>query len=630
MKALFLFGILTASVFHVLADTSKSQDKIAIHNIYDPLQYVEIIERCKSFNKYDDKKIIFKDRKILYKDSTDNIKEIVSADVDMDSKILINYNLNSIWNDSDADFEAEITIKGEIIHNGNPQNIEILGYSEIGQPNLSKFARVRSIKNTIATLKGIGELYKKLFFDFNSISYSCNPEDFINYYNLLKDTTQVTNAKKYLTLKREIENFTRDSISFYDLISKITEKINSLEISSTNVPINKFERDLVYIKNSLEIKKDTLDLIESKKLETINSYFYYKSNLNNILKQKQIAIKEITNLDQDSVHFKIQNAYRVVIDFQKLLRVITDHKTHIQLYTEHITKNENRILIQIIAERSKSSINSDLLVQLAKETYEQLILLTKNELSLEKDEQSVRGILNAVRILEQNLLTLANIYDDDLFEDVRKCLLDNLTPTEISLPNIGVSAGDRIILTIMNKLNKSDNDSPRYASRSFNFTISNFGFERRVSDSFIFIKRLSIDKWTKTDSSEYELKETKPKDVNYEPCAGTTLYWNWNSRNSFMKLLSPGFGINVSFPRFGTIEKFITIDSVGNKTTRTEDKINSIDIGTGIIVSLFNGAVYINYGGALTAGNGANKQYFGIGFSFINLSQKFGNIISTK
>jgi hypothetical protein len=589
--------------------------------INDPINFINFTERCKVFGRYNGQKMKITDRKIIYPREDCDLNEIVNADVDLESKLLIEYcDFSDLQGDTLDEFEAEITIKGFLTSEGNQQSIEIPGYSEIGKPDLTKYARVRSISSTIASLNGLSKKYADIFKDFSIYEAAFHPEEFLNDYKLLKDTTQKDITENFYALKREADLLKNNSIS---LTNQMLEIKNSFDTNNANAYI-------LYKNKKTNLNKT--DTISDSNL-TNNKDFINLFNIEERLTQLKNEQKNvISNLEKlGSVSLKTDLALKNFYKLKEGIRNILDNKTFLRTYAEQILMPDNKILIQIIIEKANNGLNLDLVIRLTKEIQDKLLLLENNELTMGKDEESIIGILTAVRVLESELYTLSNICNDSALEEsVKTSLLKNLTPTEVSLPNIGAKAGDRITIQITNKLNKSDNDTPRSTTRTFNFIVNDFGLVRRVSDSFILINRLFTKHGIQSDTNSNVITTTAPKEMNFEPCAGTTLAWTFNARNDFVGWIKPGFGLNVSFPRFGTKVRTVTVDTSGNRSVNKEEKIDPIDISAGFVTSLFDGAVYFTYGWALTAGDGPNKQYWGVGFSFVNIAQKISDVVTSR
>src|SRR5690606_37916219 len=141
----------------------------------------------------------------------------------------------------------------------------------------------------------------------------------------------------------------------------------------------------------------------------------------------------------------------------------------------------------------------------------------------------------------------------------------------------------------------------------------------------------------------------RARDVEFEPAPGASLTWTWRPRRQqgwkrgfadFFRFLRPGFGVNVSFPRFGIIEREEVEQAGGEVTVVTED--SGLDVAAGGVLTLFDNAVVLTIGTALTsrvepmtaeqtdslggedevdAEQGSN-WYVGVGFSFVGLADK--------
>jgi len=587
--------------------------------IYDPLEFIVIKEKVENKNI---------DYPIVSRMANGRKIEYVNADVNINSKIYINYDSSVIFQ---TDFEAEVTINGEIIRNGNSQKIEIPGYSEVGKLSISKYARVRSINNTIASFSNLKDIYKEIFeFEkFTTRELIYNPDE-IN--QALKNAKEILKIDELVSQKNRLVSNQNDSVELEMAIkrskddqSKLIETITKIEseLLKSNGIIN--DTTQIMMNDSLKKIKHCKDSVE----EVVGKKNIQLDNTKQRMSEIQKNIKDLVGKDENIQ--RQQSAITEMIgNLQKLRNKILDKKCQIKLYTDHILNNENKVVIQIIAEKSKRIQNADLLGNLAQDIQDQMNILSNNEINFNIKEDSVRIVLKAFRLIKSDLEIVSELYDSGLKETIRKCLLNNLSPTEISLVNLGARSGDRISITIANKLNKSDNDSPRYVIRTFNFSVKSFGLNKKINDSFTLIKRLYTEKGIQKSINGTEITESRPKDVNFEPCAGTSVTWNYLPRNKFGQWLGFGFGINVSFLRFQTVETITTTDSLGRYSTKSEDRSNLIDIGSGVVFSLFDGTINLTLGANLTSGNGLNRAYMGIGFSFVNIAQKLGKTVEKE
>ena len=139
-----------------------------------------------------------------------------------------------------------------------------------------------------------------------------------------------------------------------------------------------------------------------------------------------------------------------------------------------------------------------------------------------------------------------------------------------------------------------------------------FGFRVAITDSLLFLKRLAVDEQDRQDGLDA---------VNFGPAPGVTYGGTYLSRgNGVLRFLKPGVGLTVSFmnwtdPAFDlTTGKFVS----GTKSS-------DVNIGLGAQFSLFNNVLLFSLGMNLQAEQ--NREYFGIGVSFVNLGSRVAQLI---
>jgi len=255
--------------------------------------------------------------------------------------------------------------------------------------------------------------------------------------------------------------------------------------------------------------------------------------------------------------------------------------------------------------------------------------------------------------------TLANLLQSissGSYVDSYKRLMDaSLHISDINLAQSGVETGQTVIL-IITTLDARD----VHRSTEVAVDVTEFGIVRQISDSFLFLKRQRIpkdfqakaiaEKVAQYDSQTGIQRELLSPEVSVplsEASAvvpGATFGWNLVPRRTgswylgAIRFLQPGFGINASFPTYSNRRiQIIPPDTAPTPTTPpsttppvlkgaqlagppTIEK-ESLGIGSGILVSLFNNAISYTYGWHLTTTAGY-RRYSGFGISFLSLAQK--------
>ena len=237
-------------------------------------------------------------------------------------------------------------------------------------------------------------------------------------------------------------------------------------------------------------------------------------------------------------------------------------------------------------------------------------------------EHDTRGMLLAL----QEIAGLTGPLRDrrKLENDLVRALLAQLKDTDVLVGETGAQPGDYLDLIVSSS---PDSELPR--ALHVRFQVREFGLVHRISDSFIFLNR-------SRDPSPFRgTQDTVSAPYNYVPTAGITFGWtlehrrNWGGRflSTAARWLHPGFGFNVSFPRFANQVRQPAAG--GGAQLLTDDaSADGFDLAVGGVVTLFNGAVQFTYGRNLTADR--DKTYWGLGFSFLRtigeVRQRIGGI----
>ncbi|MFZ1684915.1 MAG: hypothetical protein WAU88_12415 [Candidatus Zixiibacteriota bacterium] len=194
-------------------------------------------------------------------------------------------------------------------------------------------------------------------------------------------------------------------------------------------------------------------------------------------------------------------------------------------------------------------------------------------------------------------------------------LIGLLKDAEVLIAKENANPGDVLVLEIANGA------TLRNLHRSFNvrLNLGEFGLRKRLSDSFMFLYRKNTPDVIPGDPG---ILESVPKPMNFEPAPGVTLAWTLYVRDNdtrklgsltkVVRFLTPGFGVNVSFPRFGN--KLVS-KKTGEPVTYSESD-NDLGISAGPVLTFFDGAIQITNGWMISNVR-SNREYFGIGFSFI-------------
>lgn len=214
-------------------------------------------------------------------------------------------------------------------------------------------------------------------------------------------------------------------------------------------------------------------------------------------------------------------------------------------------------------------------------------------------------------------------------------LTAQLKDGDLFVPETGARPGDRIIIEIEN--DASFDSIPRILK--IPIRIVDFGLTQRTRDAFFFVTRIGASRGRSAEAiadsldpvtaSGVTTSVSEPLSVNFAPTPGITYGWSYYPRNvlgsrdltGIVRWLHPGFGINVSFPRFGDrVVRFTQSDPATTSPAQVhvEESTAPINVAAGLVASVFDGAVQFTYGWNLSVDE--RRRYWGVGFSFIKLA----------
>jgi hypothetical protein len=129
----------------------------------------------------------------------------------------------------------------------------------------------------------------------------------------------------------------------------------------------------------------------------------------------------------------------------------------------------------------------------------------------------------------------------------------------------------------------------------------------------MFIKRLNVS------SAD---RKAGISDFNFGPSPGVTYGGSYFARkNSLLRFLQPGIGINVIFTKWDNPAFDI---STGQFVSGT--KSSDIQTALGGQLSLFGNVIQVGYGANLNVDQ--KRSYFGVGVSFVNLTTKVAGLLT--
>ena len=236
----------------------------------------------------------------------------------------------------------------------------------------------------------------------------------------------------------------------------------------------------------------------------------------------------------------------------------------------------------------------------------------------------------AVQGIRDGLTVLGNLSgrfdaNPDLFQSR---LLSSLKDSDILLPPLDLHDGDRVLISIANGASRPE----AHRALRVSIVVRHFGWTRRLSDSFLFVSRLGVDKaeseqaisqaQVESESTSTAVTAETPEPVRGIPTPGATLQWTFTKRSGFLHWLQPGLGLNVSFPVFRSkITSFDPPSSTGQPFTATvATEAQELGVSVGPVLSFWDGSLVLTAGNVITVED--DPWYWGIGFSFVSLGRR--------
>jgi hypothetical protein len=328
----------------------------------------------------------------------------------------------------------------------------------------------------------------------------------------------------------------------------------------------------------------------------------------------------------------------------RLRRQFLSSRNVVQVPLTKVAAKENRVLIEVLARHGGR--DADALITRANDVlliwYPVLERSTPSGFGLDSAALAVKYIYDA-------LVEFATFKapEGDQKWIVAQDLMSYLKDTNILISSTAADVDDVIALDIINGASETE----LHRRVTVRLQVEEFGLKHRLFDSFLFVKRAGTGDDAKAEvvnNPDGDTIQTRtPKPFDYRPTPGVSFGWVYQPRGYQVmngkrkaalldiaaEFAKPGFGINVSFPSFGTIVTSYdtTPSQEGNNQTRvvtvTEDE-NTLDVAAGIYLSMFDNAVTFTTGWNLTSGSGRDRRYFGLGFSFINLARRISSAVS--
>ena len=520
--------------------------------------------------------------KIIYESTDSNIVEVVNAEVDYRSKIIIQFNKKVIKNLSEK-YDGEITITGHV----GTRPLEIPGYSVIGEEKRTVSAFIRSGSKVLASIDKVLQEYDYLLGYSTVLDYPIPNEEQIKEY------LELLGTEKYQTsIKPKSDDLHIQTLKLDDEIIKLDDEIWELSFSKNSV--DKKKKDSIEAK--INIISDEIDKIFNE------IYTYYD---------------------------ELSETARYIYEMDRLRKNILISYSSMKFDLKYISDSSNKNILEQICRLAEPEQHPDIInkiiytlvdslySKLEKDSLQGIDLRGKSPHQVIKKFDDLTNIFNSIYDKLDRFYSFNSV--DDFM--LRERLMSEIKSTEILLEKENVRVGDNILIFVQAKTRK--NDLPR--TLTISLYVKEFGLVNKISDSFFLVKPLHP---SEPDSSK--VGESFIDTEQFTPSAGVSYFWTYYNRDAdswysdFFRFLNPGFGLNVSFPTYQPkIVRYDTTVVNGKRQLIIEETENSFNVAFGLVVSLFDNALQFTYGLNLTAGNTwAERSYFGIGFSFINLGRR--------
>lgn len=529
----------------------------------------------------------------------------VAQRVDRQSRIVIRFARQWILNNL-ADIDAEISIEAR---SSGSRELSVPGYAVVGEERESAVLRLRSISDVRVVFSEIARGWED-FLDLNEEHLDLQAEgDSLRrqIIEALADSVRI-NRSATRQLGPDIGQSLRDS-------ARLGARLETLEAAPDSVDV---DAQLLALRDS----------ITGRTAEVVR----LSDSLSNLQRE---ANRIGARVDSMRATKGLPEQARFWNEFREAIKVewsVLDVK--LARLTDSVDTTLDRVITRF-AQRDAAGIRA-LAMRLRHEIRDSLFALPElrtdspDEALIRRQERLIDALYR--HFGEIQTVALSSRLLDDL--TLGRELISSLKDTEIVLNEQRVSAGDEISIIIANGQNRSE----LHRELEITMRVEEFGFIRRISDSFLFVRRIGVNSSENAqavddarDTAEQDgTTETvaTPREVIFEPAPGVTLGWTYKPRDGFMSWLQPGFGINVSFPRFGSNFTSVRVDdtSAGDPNqpaTVTFEQVtqsSEIDVAAGLMLSLFDNAVTAGFGYNLTS---AKPRFFGaLGFSFIGLGRQ--------
>ena len=551
---------------------SRATTESGDFDLYHPRNFIRIFE----LTQHGDSVWILNDTLV---NGARRIHDAVNAQVDINSRLVIGFARSWLAGNSEC-AEADIVITGEVTGSGGKRNIEIPGYSVVGEATKTASARMESIAEMLALLNEFRQNSDRL--RQTLVGLLNNAERDAELPKELEDSLAVARSDSGTAARAYFDAYQRVYVDTTSVVAEMTQRRSAaaaalVKVEAARSLVNRLLGDQTYRKQvwPLYVNNARTEILEQKNILAIPLALFSDSARATLLGALARALRR----EPAVLRSKAQN--------------ISPH------WLADLDTSE-----ALVRKDASQGRNLDL---------------------LSRDAQTIDRIQNA-------LVDLAAVGDTstETSQRIATIVTRNLKDTDVLVSQTGAQNGDEILLTISNGIDRPTLNR----TLKVRIRVAQFGLVSHVVDSFLLVQRLGVSATANAQAVQGAQQTamaggtgssvSTPLPVNFTPAAGATLGWTYFQRRNeggwdrLVRWIQPGFGINVSFPQFGSKITTFTPSTVNAPPTATVTvSSNNIDIAAGLVGSFFNGAVIVTYGNNLTTNS--PRGYWGLGFSFVKL-----------
>ena len=582
-----------------------SQSTQSTQNNIDPRQYINIYE----INKLDKKNTIWKWES---QQLTNQKRKIIDAS----SKIQIEFDKDSIA--SNTLFKGNITIEGQIVSTkGGEDPIEVFPYSRIGEEK-------RRIGVTSRPPKEIAQIFINLLIGSHEAIVNTNviKPKINNGKRILADlTTLKEDLKKLPPNEFYFTSSNEDSLGYLFRLKAIAESIfDELNIKSEKLPAKILQ--IIYREGSIN---------NSDVVRELESYILILSpQLTKNIVEKDEDISLAQQINQFNSRLKViteyidyfkssgEQAEDVFLSFIQLDHILLDniesklkdsHSKINKFFEQQVEQNkalQTSEASSFIIEEVDITVEK-FAIDAYREALSEMNKLTSLEGTILQNFLYGTGYIGVKSKIDyyESLIGKKSELVDYLAQESSKIIYLNLDYATIDLLKERGQEGDYLYIYVV--LEENERRASVFEGKARQkvlpigrYLLRNTGWRTRISDSFILAHRIN-----EPDAAQ----NTNVSPSNFKGAPGLSLLLTrrktGNEDEKLLNAFQPSIGIDVSYLDF----------------SRDDD----IEIGAGIILGLFDNQIFFSGGVNLnsTAKNEESPYYFGVGFSFANLANKF-------